>query len=547
MAVLHPLLNKLSQYHYGKIFLVLFIFLALSLVSLFVFYNGFLINFQLLNKKIFGENTPAVLNHVPYYSFSILLSALLNPYFLLGLVLMYCPLVFLRKTFFSKEFVYQSSECLLVFAAAFLLTWELVTYNYNFYLNSAFYFDRVVLILLTVALLRFPLLTPLYIAFAFVYRSQFNYPVAGFELYDKRLLFDILIMFVSFRYIKAFISDFKFSFVWLVLCIVGANYFYTGLAKITISPHGYEWLTQNNLANLFLNVHLRGWLANTNEATISSIWNFLNSWHLLLQLLVLLAELSAIFLLRSKKLSILILSSTFLMHLCIFCCGSMLFWKWMAIDAILIFLITKNKMVAEELKHKTLFGTSVLIIAFAFIWLRPVMIGWFDTPVNQYFTYEVEDKNGTTYQLTKNEMNPYHQWFQYDHFLFLVNKPCLPITGFGYTSKFKLFDALKNANPETLVSLSAEKGTNQYDEQKVQAYNSFIKTYFRNRNKQLNNKLLISALAAPHHLHGSSGGLLYKNQEPVTKFRVIYHLTISSSGKASQVEKSILHEVAIPE
>lgn len=540
-------LNKLSRSHYGKIFLVLFLFLLLSLVSLFVFYNGFLINFNIINKGTFGESIPGFLNHVPYHSFSILFSSLLHPYFLLGLLVLYFPLVFWQKPFLSKVFVYQNSERLLVFGSAFLLTWELVTYNYNYYLDSAFYFDRLVLILLTFGLLRFPLLAPLYIAFAFVYRSQFNYPVAGFELYDKRLLFDILLMFVSFRYIKCFVRDFKLSFVWLVLCIVASNYFYTGLAKIIMSPHGYEWLTQNNLADLFLNVHLRGWMANVNEATITSIWIFLNDWHIPLQILVLITELSALFLLRSKKLSILILSASFLMHLCVFCCGSMLFWKWMAMDAILIYLISKNKIVVEELKYKTLFVSSVLIIVFAFIWLRPFMIGWFDTPANQYFTYEVEDSKGITYQLPKNEMNPYHQWFQYDHFTFLVKPPSIPLSGFGYTYNYKLFTRLKRDSLFSPKQVSDEYGVDQYDSLKAEAYSEFISTYFKNRNKRLGDHLFLSYLRAPHHLYGSSKGLLYNDQVAVKKFRVMYNLTFSSSGKTIELEKGVLHEVAIPE
>ncbi len=540
-------LNKLSRSHYGKIFLVLFLFLILSLTSLFVFYNGYLINFNLINKHLFGERAPSFLSFVPYHSFSILLASLLHPIFLFGLIILYFPLVFFRKSFLAKQFIYQNTERLLVFASAFLLTWELVTYNYNYYLDSAFYFDRILLILLTIALLRFPLLTPLYIAFAFVYRSQFNYPVAGFELFDKRLLFDILILFVSFRYIKAFVQEFKFSFVWLVMCVVAANYFYTGLSKIFLSPHGYEWLTQNNLADLFLNVHLRGWMANASNSSITSIWNFLNDWHFPLQILVLLTELSAVFLLRSKRLSLIILTASFFMHLCIFYCGSMLFWKWMTIDAILIYLIAKNKLVVEELKYKTFFGTSVLIIVFAFVWLRPLMIGWYDTPANQYFTYEVEDKNGKVYQLTKNEMNPYHQWFQYDRFLFLVSKPCIPLSGFGYTNNYKLFRDLKKDSIVSPADLTRDFGVNYYDSVKTKGYYEFISTYFKNRNKLLSEGTFLANFRAPHHLHGSSEGELYHNQAPVTKFRVIYNLTFSSMGKSVQLEKGTLHEVSIPE
>lgn len=542
--MIKKLLYNLTQSHYGKLFFVLFSFLLFSLTSLFVFYNGFLINFQRINLFLFHETTPAFLNQIPYHSASILFSSLLHPFFITGLFVLYAPFLFFRSMVLA-QCDYRLSEKLLVFVSAFLLTWELVTYDYNYYLDSAFFFDRIVLIVITFALLRFPLLTPLYIAFALVYRSQFNYPVDGFELFDKRLLFDILILFVSFRYIKSFITDFKFSFVWLVLCIVAANYFYAGICKIIMSPHGYEWLTQNNLADLFLNAHLRGWMANTNESTIVSIWDFLDKFHIPLQGIVLVIELSAIFLLKSKRIGIVILSATFIMHLGIFCCGSMLFWKWMAIDLLLMYLILKYRVVVEELRFQKLFATSVVVISLAFIWLRPIMIGWFDTPANQFFSYEVEDINGVTYQLSKNEMNPYHQWFQYDHFLFLTNKPTLPLTGFGYTHKYELFKAIKNSEPEQLSALFNKKGVSHYDKVKTEAYYDFIQTYFKNRNKRLNGKLFLTHLRPPHHLHGTFKGLLYSNQSEVKKIRVIYNLTSGRNGRAIQLEKTLLHEVPI--
>jgi hypothetical protein len=536
--------NGFSLSFGGKIVLVLFLFYVFSFVSLQTFYEGFLSNFDILNRKLFGDDPPSFLSSKPYHSFSILISSLLNPYFLAGLIFFYSPLIFFRKQFRENPVSYEKEEKMMVFAAAFFLCWELATYERNYYLDSAFYFDRTLLIVLAFSLLRFPAVTPLFIAFAFVYRSQFNYPIAGFELFDKRLLFDILIMFSVYRYVKIFIKDFGISFLWLALCIAGSNYFYSGVTKLIISPHGYEWLLQNNLADLFMNCHLRGWLANAGEDTINSIWSFLNSFHVPLQLIVFLIEISALFLLRNRSLSIFILCTTFLMHLGIFCCGSMLFWKWMGIDLILIFILF-NKKPETFFSQKKLFMASLLVIISSIIWLRPIMIGWYDTPLNQYFTYEVEDDKGTVYQFEKNEMNPYHQWFQYDRFLWLVDKECLPVTGFGYTGKYRVFNMIRNSSSSNIRDLEQEHGRNHYNLSRAEQFTEFIQSYFQNRNKYLNDKIFITYLRAPHHLYNSSPGLLYKNQRPVKKFRVIYNLTFSSAGKSTHIDKSIVHEVAI--
>jgi hypothetical protein len=539
--------NRAIASYAGRICFILVLFLVCRLLSLLVFYEGFLHTFQSITTFIFGKHTPALLSHVPYHSSSILFSSLLNPFFCVTLLLFYVPFFLKRKALREATFTFTGSERLIIFAAAFLLAWEFFGYNYNYFLDRPFYFDRVLLLVLAFLLIRFPLLTPLFVAWTFAYRSQFNYPVDGFPLYDKRLLFDLLVMFVAFVYTRLYIPAFKLPYIYFAVCVLASGYFMGAAIKVVISPHGYEWLFKNNPVDLFYNVYHKGWLAHSSESTVNLLANFFTRYGKLFQAIAFFIELSALFMLYSRKAGIIILWSLLAMHTGIFFLAGIFFWKWMIIDLVLLFCYYYKKgILVKEAFQKPNFKASALIICLAVAWLQPVKFGWHDTPVNQFFTYEVEDENGTVYPFEKNEMNPYHQWFQMDRFLFLVNKPCLPLSGFGYTGRYSMAKAIKKSGPEHFMALEQEKGKNTYELPVKEEYDTFIATYFKNRNARLGRSFWPSAFMAPLHLYNYEKGNVWKGQARVRLFRVIFNQVYTQNGKAEQLFKQTVDEVLIP-
>ena len=165
--------------------------------------------------------------------------------------------------------------------------------------------------------------------------------------------------------------------------------------------------------------------------------------------------------------------------------------------------------------------------------------------MNQYFTYEATDETGKTEEVAKNELNPYHQWFQYDRFLFLLEKKCLPISGFGYTSKYQIKMQLDTINPLQLTNFEITSGKNQYDERKREKFNAFIKIYFTNRNEHGNSKFFLRYLSPPHHLNNcvSGGGLNALGK--IKTFRVIYNVTLNKDGMIIPFTKQIVDEIHI--
>jgi hypothetical protein len=528
-------LRDVTQTFWGQLTLTLLIFVFLRITSAAVFYNGFLGNFEKLHK--FSEVVPI---QVPFHSWSIVFGALLHPIYLLMLGVLYFGW-FYKTTSVQQQ---SPSEKIIISLVSLVLSWELCTYDYNYFLDNGFSFDRIVLLLLPFLIWYLPALLPFFIASAFVYRSQFNYPVDGFELYDKRILFDILLMFLAFSYLARRVKHTEISFLFLVLCIVASNYFMCGIKKLVISPHGFEWLIYNDLVNLFHNAHHRGWLADASSDVIEGLAEVLAKFNFVFKLLILLVELLALFLLRSRKGALMLLSSFFLLHVGIFIFGSMLFWKWIVVDLLMLFIFLYSEKESVAVFSRRNFKASVIIILLSLFWLRPYMIGWWDTEANEFFTYEVVTDDDATYEISKNGMNPYHQWFQYDDFWFLINEKHLAISSLGYTNSHKLAVLIKNAGPAGLLKLEQERGRNDFDALKKKEFEDFIRQFFSVKNKTPE-RSFFTYLRAPYHLHSGTFGTEYAGAKKVILFRIYLNKTYTVKGEKINISRKMIDEIMI--
>lgn len=545
MSQLSGLFRRISQANpVWQLVAVLGLFLVCRLLSLVVFFDGFLTLFARLDHVV--SATPTYLSWQPYQQASIVLGALLHPVFLITLALFYLPLWRKRTALREASFRFSVNERLIVFVAAALLAWELSTYDYNYYLDRALYADRALLVILALLIPRFPLLVPLFVAFAYVYRSQFNYPADGFPLYDKRLLFDLLILFTAHVYARLYLRSYRVSFLFLALCLLAAGYVAGAFMKLVISPHGIEWLLSNNPADLFYNSHLRGWLAGAPDALLDKLGNFFERYGKILQAMAFFIEVSALFILRSRKTGIAVLCALLAMHTGIFLLAGILFWKWMAIDLVLLFCYLYRKgLWMKGLFEAHHYRASLVVICLSFAWLQPIPFAWHDTPANQFFTYELEDDEGTIYTLDKNAMNPYHQWFQIDRFLFLVDTPCLPLTGFGYTYKYKIAKDIAQSGPEHFAELSRAKGKIYFQPELRRHYEAFIQTYFRNRNKRLGLNFFPACFMAPLHLYTAETGRVWDGRKPVRRFRVKFNQTYTSHGTTRWLRREVIDDILI--
>jgi hypothetical protein len=142
-------------------------------------------------------------------------------------------------------------------------------------------------------------------------------------------------------------------------------------------------------------------------------------------------------------------------------------------------------------------------------------------------------------------MNPYHQWFQYDDFWFLVNEKHLAVSSFGYTNSYKLYSLINTAGAEEILSLEKEKGRNDFDPIKKKAFEDFIKQFFCVTNGKLGVPWFVY-LRPPHHLHSGTFQRAYSGGDKVRLFRIYLNKTMIVNGAKVSIEKKMMDEILIP-
>lgn len=474
-----------------------------------------------------------------YFSTSIFLSYLSGfiPAFCLAVVLF--PLCRYYKRISWKNLEEGNYFKGFIFGITIVLLWFLESYDYNYYLNNDFVADRIILAVFASLVFFHPLFVTPFIVFSLLFKSQFDFPIGGFPLFDVRILFDLLILFSCFLLFRIFFYLHSANFFLLSLCMLASSYFFSGARKLFNSPGTDPWITANNLGDLLTNCSLRGW-----PITVNFI-DFGSKYSALLQIFTLITELSAIFILFQKKISIAILLAIIAMHAGIFAFTGFFFWKWMCVNIFfIILLLSLPKKFLDEIFTKGKFKYSLLIIAFSYFFFGPLKINWHDTPFTQFFRYEAVVESGKVFPLNKKDFKPFDQYFQYDRFHYLVNEKLLPVSGFGY-STYNIAAQVRKANPETIGEMEQTFGKNYFDEEKSEQFDSFIKTYFRNYNGTINENILVNFFSAPSHVMHTEHPFFFRSNEKVVQLRVIFVKYFSINGKKALLKENTIRQINI--
>ena len=200
----------------------------------------------------------------------------------------------------------------------------------------------------------------------------------------------------------------------------------------------------------------------------------------------------------------------------------------------------------NDLFSKTMFRYSLIIILSSAIWLRPSAIGWHDTPLNQFFTYEVVDEQNKTYAFPKNNFDPYDAFFQTDMFYYLIKHKLTGISGFGYTGHYRLAKKLKQVKFNELKKLENVYGKVKYNVKKRSGFIKFIRLFFKNKNERINKHLFFTRFHAPYHLNNGVYGNVFPGKTRVKKVMVYFNQTLRNGSKILQLKKEICLAVDIP-
>jgi hypothetical protein len=398
-----------------------------------------------------------------------------------------------------------------------VLAWTFSTYDYNLYYNQAHYLDRFLLILLGLLVWFHPAIIPIFLIQTIAIVYQFQYPLDQYSWTDKEVVFNILILFNIFLYLKLLLRrNITVLFLVLALSLFAANYFISGLGKLEL-----DWIGKNRIYELVVSSYVNGWLAFLPETTLLQIVEMLKTFNPFMIFMTMVIELGGLVILAHKRVALLVLLSFTLLHIAIFITSGIFFWKWILLASAFFVVLQKiDEAVVKQLFNKSFFVTSLLIIYFSPHYFHPARLAWYDTGLSNFYEIEAVGVSGTLYNVGRSFMAPYDFPFAQNRFPFLSNEKLLVGT-YGSTSNLEVMEALQTVKVgEELSLLEESKGRNHYNGTQARQFDYFLQSFFTNLNQRGAKTIFINHFGAPHHIWNFARGNVYALQEKVRQIRV---------------------------
>ncbi|MBO3697272.1 hypothetical protein [Roseivirga sp. E12] len=530
-----------------EIGLVILVYFFIDNVLFFTFHDGFIGGFDNILERL--QISSKWVSNVPYYGNSIFLNSLKNPVVLLVTVFLVHSTIKGWKTQNWRDIEFGELLRPFVIGVCFVLTWSYAFYDFNYYLNQWHLLDRVLIVVLGFLVAWKPSFIPFFIALALLVLSQFSYPFSV-SILDKKLLFNMLTL--IWAYILLF-PRLKLKFthlVLLILCLHGSNYFFPGLTKLSIGPWFYEWAIQNDLWMHAVYSQSKGWLAFLSPNIANDLLKIMIDWNKLFLGVSLFIELMPLtLLLFNRRWAIICLLSFDLLHIGIFFESGIFFWKWIILNFFIIFLIKGLPgQQASQLFSKKFYAMSLIIICCAFMYFKPVTLGWWDTRANESYSIEVELEDGTTMPLRMNDMAPYDMMFTFARFSFL-NPHKVLFQNAHVTQDYELYQALRAVDLEGFKEIT-KKGFSRFDHDTASEFDQFIQQSFQNLNGQIMEQWSPRSFSAPNHIYTkffSRDHVFFKFDQRIINVHVRYGQMFYFRGEIDVVKDEIIRTIKIPE
>lgn len=403
-----------------------------------------------------------------------------------------------------------------------LVSWNYVFYDYNYFMNEWHRVDRLLIAALAILSLRYPLFLFPLIAEIYLVDYQFNFPLGGSKLLDKSMPLEMLKMFASWFVIVAIFQSkkpltSKLNTLFLMFfSLYGFFYFHSGLQKIVVSGSLWSWPFENEIIYNLLAIRDRGWLQNAPQWLVDFHFDYFLAFGTVGQVLVLITELAAIFVLWSKRLAKWLFLGIFILHFHVFVLNGALFWLWGTVGAFLIYALLKMKV---DFFSKRNFLISIpLMIVFVFA-LQVSKLGWYDSRLDNFFELEAELYNGEKEMVSLNTMKPYTLHFQYGNFLSVVDYKNI-YSGFLMLNKSD-FEALAGVDSSGAMELIESKGVNVYRPEMRQELSNILDSFLVNSGPQENEWL--NYFQPPPYWNAHYTDTLPEVKGPETVGITVYH------------------------
>jgi len=449
---------------------------------------------------------------------------------------------------------------ILVVGVAGIFAWACSVYNVNLYFDQIHAIDRLLIVALWVLLWFHPVAIAPFVSMVvlIVGQQQVPLPEGQWTWPDKRLPLDLLLSFESFLMVRALLRDRMKPFVlpFALLCVTGLLYGHAAVNKALLGPQLSWWVTHNDLSNLFVSSYVHGgWLREAGDGAIISSAHVLHAVKLPLAGITLLTELSGFALVVRWMLTRILLVSFILFHIAIAASSGIFFWKWMVVDALLLWYLamlhrdakggvesTVRQRVGFFTPRLTMFALAIMLSAPLYFSLVP--FAWFDTRLVNYFEiYGIAD-SGRRYRLDARFFAPYDIQVQQSRHYALLDDSVLVGT-YGSTLDARVAVALETAKPSDLPELRRRYGQHWTSPEVGEVYIDFIRRYVANAQRRGGRRSLLTWLAPPYHFRTTPPKDTYRFEEPLTAVEIEFREYLYDGSQIIPTRRLLVSKFAL--
>ncbi len=406
----------------------------------------------------------------------------------------------------------------LVHPVILMIIWINALYSYNFYFDQLHAFDRFLILASGIAALIHPGFISLHTVFALISNYQLDFPFGhNGEWTNRMILYQILILFHAFLLCSRGLALLSSRFapfrrpslvlrptlaVFLICCLIVANYFVPGLAKILVGTSYIDWAFENKLGNFVVSAHIYGWNL-VPEKAIHGFAAILNELNLPIQIWVLLIEMGSILCFLSRRIFTAFAAGRVALHLGIFLLAGVLFWNWIFLNIAMILAFWRLDTSSKKLLFSkgSFFLSLMIVVGFPGLF-KPLPLGWFDSKYTNLYKFYAVDEQGTRYEIEESSFAPYDSLFNHANFYFLSDKKFLTYN-YGTTTRHSLFRELEELQDlASIESLKEHYGEYYFSSALSQKMDAFLRGHILHMSRdQVWYIRLLRRLGPPLHLY----------------------------------------------
>ena len=437
----------------------------------------------------------------------------------------------------------QSHLRYLIGMVAFLLAWQYASYGVNFYFGQLHLPDRIGLLLFAVLLCWRPGSVLPFLVMLLPIMMQFRYPMEGASLAEPLHLIRILVAFSAYGLLSGFrYKPAPAALLVLIGSIMATGYWISGTAKISMN-----WLTEDHIAYLLPATYANGWLSFLEVATIEKLTYMFDRINWPMKIVTLLLECGVIFMFWKRKVLLSLLFGWIFFHCAVFMVSGIAFWRWMVVEALVLWLFWKKWTPAEVTLHSpaTLLLSALTIIG-SMLWFNPTALAWRDAPMSYTYRLEAVGISGQHYSLPPGFFAPYDYQFTLGDFNYLSNNTLLPVV-WGATNRRTAAALEAIGNESELFNLEQHLGKNRFDDHRARQFEAFIQTWMASVNAQGTAAPTWAFLQPPPLLWTFGRGRVFQSQEPIRQVQVREVTTFYHDRRYRELRKRMIREIDVPE